>query len=84
MAIRWDFWVDYHRTDERGLTHTNVRNAGSGVTLESGGHLVVANEEADPAVAKVVELRPDGTVLVSVLPGPAEQHLHLVGGRRTG
>lgn len=82
--MSWDFWVDYHRTDERGLTHTNLRNAKPGIVPEPGAHIVVGNEEAEPAVAKVAAVEPDGTVLVRVLPGPAEQHLHLVTGRRTG
>lgn len=82
--MSWDLWVDYHRTDEQGRTHTNVRNVVSGVSLEPGMYLVVGNEEADPAVAEVIALEPDGTVLVSVLPGPAEKHLHLIGDRHTG
>lgn len=82
--MNWDLWVDYHRTDERGLTHTNVRNAAAGLDLQPGSHIIVGNEEADAAVAEVIELCPDGTVLVSVLPGPVDRHLHLINGRRTG
>lgn len=84
MSMRWDLWVDYHRTDERGLTHTNTRNAAPGVSLEAGTHVVVGNEEADPAVARIVEVAADGTVLIDVLPGPADRHLHLIGDRRIG
>jgi hypothetical protein len=80
--MRWDLWVDYHRTDEDGLTHTNVRNAG--IELHKGDFVVVGNEEADPAIAEVTAVEPDGTVLIRVLPGPVEQHLHLVAGRRSG
>jgi len=82
--MRWDLLVDYHRTDDAGLTHTNQRNASSGVELRAGMHLVVGNEEADPAVAEVIEVRDDGTVLVSVLPGPVDSHLHLIGNRQRG
>lgn len=82
--MSWDLWVDYHRTDDAGLTHTNQRNASSGVELRQGMHLVVGNEEADPAVAEVVEVRDDGTVLVSVLPGPVDNHLHLIANRQPG
>lgn len=77
--MKWDLWVDYHRTDGAGLTHTNVRHAVSGVTLRPGVFVVVGNEEADPAVAEVVSVDPDGVVLVRVLPGPAEEHLHRTG-----
>lgn len=77
--MEWDLWVDYHRTDGAGLTHTNARHAAPGVTLRVGEFVVVGNEEADPAVAEVVSIDPDRLVLVRVLPGPAEEHLHLTG-----
>jgi imidazolonepropionase-like amidohydrolase len=80
--MSWDLWVDYHRIDEHGLTHTNQRNAN--VELRIGDFVVVGNEEADPAVAEVMAVEPDGTVLVRVLPGPVDQHLHLVAGRQSG
>jgi hypothetical protein len=75
----WDLWVDYHRTDGAGLTHANARHLPPGRTLTVGEYLVVGNEEADPAVAEVVSVDPDGILLVRVLPGPAEDHLHLTG-----
>ena len=85
-AMEPDLWVDYHRTDGAGLTHTNVRNARSGVTLVVGDFVVVGNEEADPAVAEVVMVDADGTVLVRVLAGHVGDHLHLVrkGASRAG
>lgn len=79
--MTWDLWVDYHRTDGDGLTHTNVLDAEPGVALREGDYLVVGNEEADPAVAEVVSIDARGIVLVRVLPGPAEEHLHLTGRR---
>ena len=81
MVVRWDLWVDYHRTDGVGLTHTNLRNAEPGVAVQVGRFLVVGNEEADPAVAEVVAIDDQGVVLVRVLPGPAEDHLPLVAHR---
>ena len=74
----WDLWVDYHRTDGGRLTHTHRRHLRPGVDLIVGSYLVVGNEEADPAVAEVVSVDAKGIVLVRVLPGPAEDHLHLV------
>lgn len=76
--MSWDLWVDYHRTDGDGLTHTNVRRAEQGVELRIGDLLVVGNQEADPAVAEVVSVDIEGVVLVRVLPGPVEDHLHLI------
>jgi hypothetical protein len=78
-TMNWDLWVDYHRTDGDGLTHSNVVDAEPGVTLRVGDYVVVGNEEADPAVAEVVSIDARGIVLVRVLPGPAEEHLHRTG-----
>lgn len=79
--MTWDLWIDYQRTDGDGLTHGNVRNVAPGKKPIVGEHVVVGNEEAEPAVAEVVQVGPDGSVLVRVLPGPAEEHLDLVAGR---
>jgi hypothetical protein len=75
----WQLSIDYHRTDAEGLTHGNIRNVVPGTKLVVGDHILVGNEEADPAVAEVVQVGPDGLVLVRVLLGPAAEHLHLVG-----
>ena len=76
--MEWQLWIDYHRTDGEGLTHGNVRNTAPGTKLVVGEHVVVGNEEAEPAVAEVIQVGPDGLVLVRVLPGPADEHLDLV------
>ena len=77
--MNYDLWIDYHREDAEGLTHASVKDLSPGVELVPGSYVVVGNEEADPAVAKVVTVEHDGVVLVRVLPGPAEEHLHLTG-----
>lgn len=82
--MKWDLWVDYHRRDEDGLTHTNIIDAEPGIELRPGLFFVVGNEEADPAVAEVVDVGDDGIVLVRVLPGSADDNLHLVTARRAG
>lgn len=78
VAMHWDLWVDFMRTDGDGLTHASSRNASPGVTLEVGEHIVVGNEDADPAVARVVSVDDDGVVFVAVLPGPVEAHSSLL------
>ena len=82
--MEWQLWVDYHRTDGDGLTHTSVKGVSPGVDLHMGAFVVVGNEESDLAVAEVVDVDPSGVVLVRVLPGPAEDHLDLVGSRAAG
>lgn len=76
---RWDLWVDFHRVDADGLTHASLKDATDGVVIEPGRYLVVGDEDADPAVAQVVDVRATGVVLLRVLPGHAEQHLDLLG-----
>lgn len=78
MERRFGLWVDYHRRDADGLTHAHVNDVESGSELVAGSVVLVGNGEGDPAVAEVVAIDDDGVVLVRVLPGPAEQHLHLV------
>lgn len=75
--VNYDLRVDYHRTDGAGLTHTHVDALETEMELVPGAFVVVGNQEADPAVAEVVSVEPDGFTLVRVLPGPAEDHLHL-------
>lgn len=76
--MTWDLWVDYLRTDGDGLTHTSARNASAGVVLRVGEHVVVGNEDADLAVARVASVGDDGVVLVAVLPGPVDAHRTLL------
>ena len=45
--MKWQLWVDYQRTDERGLTHASSADAETGATLAPGEFVVVGNEDAD-------------------------------------
>ena len=77
-AMTWDLWVDYLRTDGTGHTHTSMRNARPGVVFRVGDHVVVGNEDADPAVARVIAIDDDGVVLGGGAPGPVEDHRPLL------
>jgi hypothetical protein len=74
---RWDMWVDFARVYD-GMTYGDLRDAEAGVVVEPGRYLIVGDDDADPAVAQVVEVRPDGVVLLKVLPGHADDHLGLL------
>ena len=74
---RREMWVDFARVFD-GLTYGDVRDAADGVTVERGRYLIVGDDDAEPAAAQVVEVRPDGVVLLRVLPGHADQHVRLV------
>jgi hypothetical protein len=52
--------------------------------LEVGAFVIVGADDAEPAVAEVVEVRAEGVVLVRVLTGPASAHLELLSAARAG
>lgn len=76
-ARPWEMWVDFTRVYD-GLTYGDLRDAEEGVTVEQGRYLIVGDDDADPAVAQAIEVRPDGVVFLKVLPGHADQHLGLL------
>lgn len=80
-SIAYDLWIDYHRVDAEGLTHAHLRNAIDAEKVQAGSYVVVGAEDAESAVAHVVEVAPKGVVLVRVLPGPVDAHLELIGPR---
>jgi hypothetical protein len=47
--------------------------------VEAGRYLLVGSDDSELAVARIVSVDPDGVVQTRVLPGPAAEHLHLVG-----
>lgn len=76
--MNYDLWIDYQMKRGDGLTPALVDHARPGVELRAGEYVVVGAEDAEPAVAEVVEVRDDGVVLVRVLDGPASAHLDLI------
>jgi len=78
-TLTWDLWIDFQAEDADGLTPALVEHARPGVTVEAGRYLVVGSEDSELAVARVVSVEPNGVVYARVLPGPAGEHLHLVG-----
>lgn len=82
--MTWDLWIDYQARTPDGLTPTLARFARPGVNLEVGAFVVVGAEDAEPAVAEVVDVRAKGIVLLRVLPGPASDHLELLSAERAG
>ena len=53
---RWDLWIDYHTKEPSGLTPTLLRYASPGADIRVGSFVVVGAEDAEPAVAEVVEI----------------------------
>ena len=61
----WDLWVDFQRRDSNGLIHADAhhlrekRGDYTPPVLEVGTNLIVGNEDADSAIAEVVEVLDD-------------------------
>ena len=70
--------VDFHRVAGGGLTRGRASDAAPGVVLRRWDYIVVADEDAEPAVAQVVDLTDDGAVLLRILPGSAAENAHLL------
>lgn len=78
MADRCDIAVDFmDMTNDRRLW---VRRADlrGGFAAEVGRHAVVADDDADPKVARIVAVDDDGNVELEVLPGSVESHHDLL------
>jgi hypothetical protein len=78
---RWDLWIDYGAREPDGLTPTLLRYAAPDADIRVGRYVLVGAEDADLAVAEVVEVDERSVVMVRVLPGPADDHRHLLGSR---
>lgn len=74
MADTYDINVDFmDMTDDRRLWVRAV-DARTGFVAEVGRYAVVGDEDADPRVARIVEISSDGHMQLEVLPGPLEAH----------
>ena len=78
-SLTWDLWIDFQAQDADGLTPALMEHARPGVTVEAGTYLLVGSDDSELAVARIVSVEPDGIVYTRVLPGPAREHLHLLG-----
>lgn len=70
-------WVDFGLVYD-GLTLGDLEDATDRRAIEPGRYVVVGDDDADPAVAQVMEVKANGVVLPRVLPGHTEAHLSLI------
>jgi hypothetical protein len=81
--MNWDLWIDFHRIDEHGLTLGSQRNARSGFKIREGDYIIVGEEDAGDAVARVMKYEAKtGIVRLKVFPGSAASHPNLL--QKTG
>lgn len=53
-------------------------DARAGLTPEVGAHVVVADDDADPRVGRIVAIDADGNIELEVLPGSVDSHRDLL------
>lgn len=78
MATSYDIAVDF--MDMNNHRHLWVRPADvrDGFEPVVGRHAIVGDDDADPKVARIVAIDPDGNLEVDVLAGSVESHRHLL------
>lgn len=78
MADRYDIAVDFmDMTNDRRLWVRPV-DVRSGLSIEVGRHVVVGDDDAEPRVARVVEVDEHGNIGLRILVGSVESHVELL------
>jgi hypothetical protein len=71
--------LDYHRVAPGGLTRARRSDVRPGVQLSQWDYVVVVgDEDAEPAVAQVVDISSDGAILLRILEGSVANNAHLL------
>lgn len=74
----FDIAVDFmDMTQDRRLWVT-PRDVRDGLVVAVGVHAVVGDEDADPAVARILTIDEDGNLELEILPGNVESHRGLL------
>jgi hypothetical protein len=74
----YDLTVDFmDMTDDRHLW-TRIEDARPGFSPIVDSYVVVGCDDADPAVARVLAIDPNGNIELDVLPGGVEAHHSLL------
>ena len=78
VPTEYDLAVDFmDLTDDRRLW-ARRSDARSGFRAEIGAYVIVGDDDADPRVARIVNIDLDGNIELEVLPGSLEANLGLV------
>lgn len=67
--------IDYMRADIDGVITVKTADLPDGTNVSD--HIVVGDYDAEPAVARILEIRADRTV-IRILPGSAEDNADLL------
>lgn len=74
MSDTYDIAVDFMDMTNDRRVWVRAEDARAGFVLAVGRYAVVGDDDADPKVARIVEISDDGDLLLEVLPGPVEVH----------
>jgi hypothetical protein len=77
VSARHDLAVDFMDMTARRLW-TRSSDARPGFEPKVGGYAIVGDDDADPRVARIIDIDPDGNIELEVLDGTVETHLDLV------
>ena len=78
MATDVDIAVDFMDMRDDGRLRTRLQDARPGFVPTVGHYAVVGDEDADPAVARILSVDGDGGVELEVLDGGVDEHRHLL------
>jgi hypothetical protein len=73
-----ELWVDDHQEYEPGVVDAHLRHARIPLDPRPGDHLVVGDDEIDPALAEVLSRSESGALRLRLLPGTATSHSELL------
>ena len=74
----YDLGLDFMDRTDDGRLWTRIEDARADLQPVAGAHFLVGDDEADPAVARVVSVDTDGSIELEVLPGSVDSHQDLV------
>lgn len=78
MKSNYDLAVDFmDMSDDRRLW-TRTIDALTDIEFTAGRHVIVGDDGADPKVARILSVDPDGNVELEVLQGGVESHHDLL------
>lgn len=78
MADTYDIAVDFMDMTNGLRLWARPADLRPGFEPSVGLHVVVGDEDADPKVARVVAIDPEGNLELQVLPGSVESHRDLL------
>jgi hypothetical protein len=74
----YDLAVDFMDLTADRRLWTRLADARPGFVPIAGNHIIVGNDDADPAVAKILSVDAAGIIELHVLPGTVESHRDLL------